>query len=145
MLSQPLGYEVPGFNGTNNTGGYWVSPVRFDYLGIGTYARLNTDGTTTVSWPADVNSELQFSRRSTIRTGNQWAELPYWAMTVDSGCPYRLPEAGSTSDCATEPQPREIRRANLMKETRSKLCLEQICKQHAFWRVIEQIECLTDN
>jgi len=61
VLGQPLGYEVPGFNGTNNTGGYWVSPVRFDHLGIGTYARLNTDGTTTVSWPADVNSELQSS------------------------------------------------------------------------------------
>jgi hypothetical protein len=60
ILGRPSGYEVFGANGTNNTSEYWISLVRFDYLGIGTYARRNLD--------ADVLQSTQLDQND----GNNW-------------------------------------------------------------------------
>lgn len=87
ILGQPLGYEVPGFNGTNDTGEYWVSLVRFDYLGIGTYARLNTDAMVvqntqpdegdTNDWLLIVRSSgTNFSFYKKLNLSDPWQYLP---------------------------------------------------------------------
>jgi len=87
MLGQPLGYEVPGFNGTNDASEYWVSLVRFDEFGIGTYARLNTDARVLPNSqpdPGDTNTWLlvvrssgtNFSFYKKLNLNDPWRNLP---------------------------------------------------------------------
>jgi hypothetical protein len=87
VLGQPLGYEVPGLNGTNDAGEYWVSLVRFDEFGIGTYARLNTsdevlqslqpDQGDTNNWLLIVRSSgTDFSFYKKLNLSDPWRKLP---------------------------------------------------------------------
>jgi hypothetical protein len=88
VLGEPLGYEVPDINGTNDTGEYWVSLVRFDYLGIGTYARLNTDAQVlqntqpdegdTNHWLLIVRSSgTNFTFYKKLNLTDPWQNLPF--------------------------------------------------------------------
>jgi len=87
VLGQPLGYEVPGFNGTNNTSEYWVSLVRFDEFGVGTVARLNTDAMVTPNSQLDQgdtnnwllmvrSSGTNFSFYKKLNLSDPWHDLP---------------------------------------------------------------------
>jgi regulation of enolase protein 1 (concanavalin A-like superfamily) len=87
ILGQPLGYDVPNLNGTNDTSEYWVSLVRFDYLGIGTYARLNTDAMVIQNTQPDQNdtnnwllivrsSGTNFSFYKKMNLSDPWRNLP---------------------------------------------------------------------
>ncbi len=87
VLGQPLGYEVPGFNGTNNESEYWVSLVRFDKYNIGTYTRLNIDAMAnpnlqpdqgdTNNWLLIVRSSgTNFSFYKKLNLTDPWRNLP---------------------------------------------------------------------
>jgi hypothetical protein len=87
LLGQPLGFEVPGFYGTNNTSEYWVSLVRLDQFGVGTYARLNTDAMVipnsqldqddTNHWLLMVRSSgTNFSFYKKLNLSDPWRNLP---------------------------------------------------------------------
>ena len=88
ILGQPLGYDVPGFNGTNDTSEYWVSLFRFDEFGVGTYARLNTDAEVLSDDPqldqGDANTWLlivrsagtNFSFYKKLNLSDPWRNLP---------------------------------------------------------------------
>jgi Bacterial Ig-like domain (group 2) len=87
ILGQPLGYEVPGINGTNDASEYWVSLTRFDEFEIGSMARLNTDAQVhpnsqpdqgdTNTWLLIVRSSgTNFSFYQKLNLSNPWQNLP---------------------------------------------------------------------
>lgn len=57
VLGYPLGFDTPGAFGTNDDGEWWVSLVRFDEFGFGTYCRITEDGNP--NNPNNVNGTVQ--------------------------------------------------------------------------------------